>query len=84
MIGVTVRVNDPAVITFLSVGSRIDLRTTDPPVAIDAALVLATAPGATFDEPGTAALLLALPTAQARRLLNQPAGLRYQVLVRAD
>jgi len=84
MTGVTVRLAEPAVAAVLRAGSRVDLTattgaaaTTGPTLA--GVLVLAVVPGVAFDEPGAAALLVALPDNQAQ---VHPNDAEYQVVVR--
>jgi hypothetical protein len=89
MTGVTVRLADPAVAAVLRAGSRVDLTTTMSPggaamspgePALAGVLVLAVVPGVAFDEPGAAALLVAVPDNQA---FGRPNGTEYQVVVRS-
>jgi len=78
MTGVTVRLAEPAVAAVLRAGSRVDLTATAGPT-LAGVLVLAVVPGVTFDEPGAAALLVALPDNQAQ---GRPNDAKYQVVVR--
>ena len=83
MAGVTVRLADPAVAAVLWPGARVDLLAGS---ARDAAardvLVLATIAGNAFDEPGAAALFVAVPQATTAQVSNVPTGTTFQVIVR--
>lgn len=81
MTGVTVRLAEPAVAAVLRAGSRVDLTVVATTMAptLAGVLVLAVVPGVAFDEPGAAALLVALPDNQAQ---VRPNDAEYQVVVR--
>ncbi|MFI7541201.1 hypothetical protein [Actinoplanes sp. NPDC049599] len=85
LIGVPVRLADPAALKLIHPGDRVDIfrvpGTGDSPQAIATAAPVLEVTGA--EDVGTGALLVALTPAEARRTVIPPAG-GYAVLLRAD
>ncbi|MEU4570545.1 flagellar biosynthesis protein FlgA [Micromonospora sp. NPDC023956] len=85
-VGVPVRLAEPAALAVVRPGSRVDLLAlpaTGPGTTVllaSRALVLAVVGAGELD--GSSALYLALPPPQAERVVGQPEGSRFAVLVR--
>ncbi|MET7468393.1 flagellar biosynthesis protein FlgA [Micromonospora sp. NPDC005222] len=86
-VGVPIRLAEPAALSVLRPGARVDLLvvpaggTPDPALLAPRALVLDVV-GATGAVDGSSALYLALPPEQARRAVGLPEGSRFAVVVR--
>ncbi|GAB3144125.1 hypothetical protein GCM10027290_21790 [Micromonospora sonneratiae] len=91
-VGVPVRLAEPAALTIVRPGVRVDLLAVssagggaggspEPTLVASRALVLDVLGGAAAD--GTSALYLALPPEQAQRAVGMPEGVRFMIIVRA-
>jgi hypothetical protein len=85
-VGVPVRISEPATLTVLRPGDRVDLlamadaAAKEPVTIAKAALVLAVPAGADEHQ---AVVYLALSASQAREAVTSPPGVRFAVIVRA-
>jgi hypothetical protein len=80
-VGVLVRLADPAAAVVLRPGSRVDLLPGPPAAALRDVLVLAVVAGGLFDQPGAAALLIAVP-AERVPVGSDATTVTYGVVVR--
>jgi hypothetical protein len=84
MVGVTIRLAEPALVAVLRPGAHIDVGAhAGAGIAVVDAVVLAAVPGSAFDEPGAAALVIAIPQASAAQVTNVATGTAFRVLVRS-
>jgi hypothetical protein len=84
MVGVTIRLAEPALVAVLRPGAHIDVgANAGAGIAVVDAVVLAAVPGSAFDEPGAAALVIAIPQASAAQVTNVATGTAFRVLVRS-
>ncbi len=81
-VAMTVRLADPAVIAVVRPGTRVDLLAESSADTVTDALVLAALPGSAFDEPGAAALFVAVPPPTAAHVSNLPVSAAFRVIVR--
>lgn len=81
--GVAVRLADPAIVAVLRPGTRVDLHGDTPVHTVTDAMVLSALPGDSFDEPGAAALFVAVPPPAAAHLSNLPVGVVFRIIVRS-
>ena len=81
--GISVRLADPAVVAVLRPGTRIDLHGDTPAHTVTDAMVLSALTGDSFDEPGAAALFVAVPPPTAAQVSSLPVSAVFRVIVRS-
>jgi hypothetical protein len=81
--GISVRLADPAIVAVLRPGARVDLHGDTPAHTVTDAMVLTALTGDSFDEPGAAALFVAVPPPTAAHVSSLPVSAVFRVIVRS-